>query len=210
MPDAMVPDDTASTSVTPDSASPANDSPATDSSVAGGAVELFPSRGHAAALAVTAIVVAILCGVADIIGFNAAQTDPSTLAIVVTCAGAVGALMAIGAAMIALRRMLVARWPVLIVDDEGFTDWLPNLGVERVEWPEVTGIRDASLAGRPVVAVDVVDPHAVIKRQRTPVRRVAAATNLRLAGTPVVLKPGSIDASAERITAVLAPHVPGR
>lgn len=173
-------------------------------------VELFPSRGHVTSLAVTAAVLTVVCGVAAVIGFDAAQTDPSATALVVTCTGAVGALTAFGAGLIAVRRMLVARWPVLIVDDEGFTDWLPNLGAERVEWSEVTGVRDANLAGRPVVAVDVVDPDAVIDRQRTPVRRVAAATNLRLVGTPVVLKPGSIDASAEQVKAVLAPHVAGR
>ncbi|GAA1852474.1 STM3941 family protein [Myceligenerans crystallogenes] len=171
-------------------------------------VRFYPSRGHAAVLAVAALILAVVCGAADVVGFNAVQTDPSTLALVVTGAGAVGAVMALGAAFIALRRMLVARWPVLIVDDEGFTDWLPNLGSERVEWSEVTGIRDAHVAGRPVVAVDVVDPAAVIARQRGPLRRVAATTNARLAGTPVILKPGSIDATSEQIKAALAEHVP--
>lgn len=179
----------------------------TASPTAGDAVELFPSREHVASLTIVSLVLAVVCGVAAVIGFNTAQTAPSPTALVVTSTGAVGTLMALGAALISVRRMLVARWPVLIVDDEGFTDWLPNLGVERVEWSEVTGVRAASLAGRAVIAVDVADPSAVINRQRTAVRRLAAAMNLRFTGTPVVLKPGSIDASAERITAVLTPHV---
>ncbi|WP_123815482.1 STM3941 family protein [Myceligenerans xiligouense] len=184
------------------STSTASASPAT-----GDVVELYPSHGHVTSLAIVSLVLAVVCGAAAVIGFDTAQTDPSPTALVVAGAGAVGTLMALGAGLIAVRRMLVARWPVLIVDDEGFTDWLPNLGVERVEWAEVTGIRDANLTGRAVIAVDVVDPDAVISRQRTPVRRVAAATNLRLVGTPVVLKPSSIDASAEQIRAALAPHV---
>ncbi|GAB3161197.1 hypothetical protein GCM10027059_10750 [Myceligenerans halotolerans] len=179
----------------------------TSSPTTGDGVELFPSRGHVTTLTIAALVLTVVCGAAAVVGFDAAQTEPSPTALVVTCAGAVGALMALGAGLIAVRRMLVASWPVLIVDDEGFTDWLPNLGVERVEWSEVTGVRDTSLAGRAVVVVDVVDPGAVVRRQRTPVRRLAAATNLRLTGTPVVLKPGSIDASAEEIRATLAPHV---
>lgn len=179
----------------------------TASPTAGDAVELFPSREHVASLTIVSLVLAVVCGVAAVIGFNTAQTAPSPTALVATSTGAVGTLMALGAALISVRRMLVARWPVLIVDDEGFTDWLPNLGVERVEWSEVTGVRAASLAGRAVIAVDVADPSAVINRQRTAVRRLAAAMNLRFTGTPVVLKPGSIDASAERITAVLTPHV---
>ncbi|MBL0884905.1 STM3941 family protein [Myceligenerans indicum] len=188
----------------------ASTSEASTSPSAGDAVEFFPSHGHVTSLTVTALVLTIVCGAAAVIGFDTAQTTPSPTALVVTSAGAVGTLMALGAGLIAVRRMLVARWPVLIVDDEGLTDWLPNLGVERVEWSEVTGIRDASLAGRTVVAVDVIDPDAVISRQRTAIRRLAAGTSLRLAGTPVVLKPGSIDASAQEIRAALAPHVTGR
>ncbi|MBE1876169.1 STM3941 family protein [Myceligenerans pegani] len=199
MSDAMATDQTAASTST----GPA--SPAT-----GDVVELFPSRGHVATLAIAALVLAVVCGAAAVIGFDSAQATPSPTALVVTTTGAVGVLMALGAGLIAVRRMLVARWPVLIVDDEGFTDWLPNLGVERVEWSEVTGIRDASLAGRAVVAIDVTDPDAVVERQRTAVRRFAAATNQRLAGTPVVLKPGSIDASAEQIKAALAPYVATR
>lgn len=184
-------------------------------SAVGGSAEIvrfYPSRGHAATLVVVALALAVVCGAADVVGFNAAQTDGSSLSLIVAGAGAVGALMALGAAFIALRRMLVARWPVLIVDDDGFTDWLPNLGTERVEWDEVTGIRDVSVAGRAVIAVDVTDPRAVISRQRGPLRRIAATTNTRVAGTPVILKPGSIDASADQIRSALTPHLarPGR
>ncbi|MBO0608857.1 STM3941 family protein [Myceligenerans salitolerans] len=196
MSDAMAPDQATASTPT-----------ASTSFTTGDVVEFFPSRGHVTTLAVAALVLTVVCGAAAVVGFGSAQAEPSPTALVVTTTGAVGTLMALGAGLIAVRRMLVARWPVLIVDDDGFTDWLPNLGAERVEWSEVTGIRDASLAGRAVVAVDVVDPEAVAERQRTAVRRLAAATNQRLAGTPVVLKPGSIDASAEQIKAALTPHV---
>jgi hypothetical protein len=109
-----------------------------------------------------------------------------------------------------VRRLLLPTWPVLTLDDDGLTDWLPNLGVEQVLWSEVTGVRESRLAFRRVLAVDVADPRAVVVRQRTIVRRIAASANRLLVGTPVVLKPGSIDGRREEISAALSEFVEGR
>lgn len=166
-------------------------------------VDFYPSRAHVLLLALAAFALVILCAVATRIGFDVAQTSGSRAALAATSVSAIGVLVFTGLGLIVVRRLLLPRWPVLTLDDEGLVDWLPNLGVEQVLWSEVTHVRESRVGLRQVLAVDVVDPKAVIGRQRTVVRRVVAAANVRLVGTPVVLKPGSIDSRSDEVAATL-------
>ena len=52
--------------------------------------------------------------------------------------------------------------------------------------------------------------YAVVVRQRTVVRRIAASVNSLVVGTPVVLKPGSIASRPEELSAALTGFVAGR
>ncbi|WP_419703936.1 STM3941 family protein [Promicromonospora sp. NFX87] len=173
-------------------------------------VDFYPSRAHVLTLALTILALVVLCAVAARLGFDAAQTSAAPAALAVVSLSAIGVLVFTGLGLIVVRRLLLPTWPVLTLDGEGLTDWLPNLGVEQVLWTEVTGVREARLAFRRVLAVDVTDPKAVVARQRTFVRRIAASANIALVGTPVVLKPGSIDSRPEVIAAALSTFVGGR
>jgi hypothetical protein len=173
-------------------------------------VDFYPSRAHVLTLILTTLALVVLCAVAARLGFDVAQTSGSPAALVVVSTSAIGVLVFTGLGLLVVRRLLLPTWPVLTLDDDGLTDWLPNLGVEQVLWSEVTGVRKARLAFRQVLAVDVTDPRAVVTRQRTFVRRIAASANIALVGTPVVLKPGSIAGSPEEITAALSEFVAGR
>lgn len=173
-------------------------------------VDFYPSRAHVLTLALATLALVVLCAIAARLGFDAAQTTGSRVALVAVSASAIGVLVFTGLGLIVLRRLLLPAWPVLTLDDDGLTDWLPNLGVEQVLWSEVTGVRESRLALRRVLAVDVTDPRAIIARQRTFVRRIAASANALLVGTPVVLKPGSIDSRPEEIAAALSEFVAGR
>jgi hypothetical protein len=155
-------------------------------------VDFYPSRAHVLTLALTALVLVVLCAIAARLGFDVAQTSGSGAALAAVSASAIGVLVFTGLGLIVVRRLLLPPWPVLTLDGDGLIDWLPNLGVEQVLWSEVTGVRETRAAFRRVLAVDVADPKAVVVRQRTVLRRVVAAVNTRLVGTPVVLKPGSI------------------
>lgn len=158
-------------------------------------VDFYPSRAHVLILALGTLALVLLCVIATRLGFDVAQTTGSPAALFAVSAGATGALVFTGLGLIVLRRLLLPAWPALTLDGDGLTDWLPNVGVEQVAWSEVTGSRTVNLVGRRVLAVDVADPRAVVRRQRTILRRVVAAANTRLVGTPVVLKPGSIKCS---------------
>jgi hypothetical protein len=173
-------------------------------------VDFYPSRAHVLTLALATLALVVLCAVAARLGFDVAQTSASPAALVIVSLSAIGVLVFTGLGLLVVRRLLLPSWPVLILDDDGLTDWLPNLGVEQVGWTEVTGVRETRLAFRRVLAVDVVDPKAVVARQRTFVRRIAASANIALVGTPVVLKPGSIAARPEEIAAALGAFVTGR
>ncbi|MCP2263140.1 STM3941 family protein [Promicromonospora thailandica] len=155
-------------------------------------VDFYPSRAHVLTLALGALGLVALCAAVAWFGFGLAQTSGSRAALAVVSVSAMGVLVFTGLGLIVVRRLLLPTWPVLTLDDDGLVDWLPNVGVEHVAWSEVTGSRPANLVGRRVLAVDVADPRAVARRQRTPLRRVVAVANTRLVGTPVVLKPGSI------------------
>lgn len=170
-------------------------------------VDFYPSRAHVLLLALTILALVVLCAVAGRLGFDMAQTSGAPAALVVVSVSAIGVLVLTGLGLIVVRRLLLPAWPVLTLDADGLTDWLPNLGVEQVLWSEVTGVREVRLAFRRVLAVDVVSPKAVIARQRTVVRRVAASANVLLTGTPVVLKPGSIDGRREEIAAALSAYL---
>jgi hypothetical protein len=156
-------------------------------------VDFYPSRAHVLTLALATLAAVVLCAIAARLGFDVAQTSGSRAALAAVSVSAIGVLVFTGLGLLVVRRLLLPAWPVLTLDGDGLTDWLPNLGVEHVLWSEVTGIRETRLAFRRVLAVDVVDPKAVVVRQRTVLRRVVAAVNARLIGTPVVLKPGSIN-----------------
>lgn len=158
-------------------------------------VDFYPSRAHVLTLTLTTLALVVLCAVAARLGFDVAQSSGSPAALVIVSVSAIGVLVFTGLGLIVVRRLLLPTWPVLTLDDDGLTDWLPNLGVEQVLWSEVTGVREIRQGFRQVLAVDVVDPAAVVVRQRTVLRRVVAAVNARLVGTPVVLKPGSIKCS---------------
>lgn len=173
-------------------------------------VDFYPSRAHVITLVLGTLALVVLCAVAARLGFDAAQTSGSPAALAVVSVSAMGVLVFTGLGLIVLRRLLLPTWPVLTLDDDGLTDWLPNLGVEQVLWSEVTGVREARLAFRRVLAVDVADPRAVVVRQRTFVRRIAASLNASLVGTPVVLKPGSIDTRPEELSATLTGFVADR
>ncbi|MFD2796929.1 STM3941 family protein [Promicromonospora vindobonensis] len=156
-------------------------------------VDFYPSRAHVLTLALTTLALVVLCAVAARLGFDAAQTTGSAAALATVSASAIGVLVFTGLGLLVVRRLLLPTWPVLTLDDDGLTDWLPNLGVEQVLWSEVTGVRETRLGLQRVLAVDVADPRAVVVRQRTALRRVVGTANARLVGTPVVLKPGSIN-----------------
>lgn len=173
-------------------------------------VDFYPSRAHVITLALTTLALVVLCAVAARLGFGAAQTDGSSPALVVVSVSAIGVLVFTGLGLLVVRRLLLPTWPILTLDRDGLTDWLPNFGVEQVLWSEVTGVREPRVAFRRVLAVDVADPKAVAVRQRTIVRRVAASANMLLVGTPVVLKPGSIAGRPEEISAALHAFVSGR
>lgn len=173
-------------------------------------VDFYPSRAHVLTLALTTLVLVVLCAVAARLGFDVAQTSASPAALVIVSLSAIGVLVFTGLGLLVVRRLLLPTWPVLVLDGDGLTDWLPNLGVEQVGWAEVTGVRETRLAFRRVLAVDVADPRAVVVRQRTFVRRLSASANIALVGTPVVLKPGSIDGSTEDIAAALNGFLAGR
>lgn len=173
-------------------------------------VDFYPSRAHVLTLALTTLALVVLCAIAARLGFDVAQTSASPASLVVVSLSSIGVLVFTGLGLIVVRRLLLPTWPVLTLDDDGLTDWLPNLGVEQVLWSEVTGFRETRLAFRRVLAVDVVDPRAVVARQRTIVRRIAASANIALAGTPVVLKPTSIDSRPEDVAAALSQFVAGR
>jgi hypothetical protein len=170
-------------------------------------VDFYPSRAHVLTLALTTLALVVLCAIAARLGFDAAQTSGSPAALVIVSVSAIGVLVFTGLGLIVVRRLLLPAWPVLTLDHDGLTDWLPNLGVEHVLWSEVTGVREARLTFRRVLAVDVADPKAVIARQRTIVRRIAASANVLLVGTPVVLKPGSIDGRPDEVAAALGAFV---
>jgi len=170
-------------------------------------VDFYPSRAHVLTLALGALALVVLCAIAARLGFDLAQTSDSRAALAAVSVSAIGVLVFTGLGLLVVRRLLLPTWPVLTLDDDGLTDWLPNLGVEQVLWSEVTGVRETRVGFRRVLAVDVADPKAVVVRQRTVLRRVVAAANARLVGTPVVLKPGSIkctmadlEAAFERFT----------
>lgn len=170
-------------------------------------VDFYPSRAHVLTLALAALALVVLCAIAARLGFDIAQTSGSRAALAAVSVSAIGVLVFTGLGLLVVRRLLLPTWPVLTLDGEGLTDWLPNLGVEQVLWSEVTGVRETRLAFRRVLAVDVADPKAVSSRQRTVLRRVVAEVNTRVVGTPVVLKPGSIkctmadlEAAFERFT----------
>ena len=173
-------------------------------------VDFYPSRTHVVALALATLALVVLCAIGTRLGFDAAQTSGSPAALTVVSVSAIGVLVFTGLALIVVRRLLLPAWPVLTLDDDGLTDWLPNLGVEQVLWSEVTGVREARLFFRQVLAVDVADPRAVVVRQRTVVRRIAASVNSLVVGTPVVLKPGSIASRPEELSAALTGFVAGR
>jgi hypothetical protein len=173
-------------------------------------VDFYPSRAHVLTLALTSLALVVLCAVAARLGFDAAQTSGSPAALALVSLSAIGVLVFSGVGLIVVRRLLLPTWPVLVLDDDGLTDWLPNLGVEQVLWSEVTGVREARMAFRRVLAVDVTDPKAVVSRQRTVVRRIAASANIALVGTPVVLKPAGIDGRPEEIAAALSEFTTGR
>ena len=172
-------------------------------------VDFYPSRAHVLTLALTALGLVVLCAVAARLSFDVAQTSAAPAALFAVSASAIGVLVFTGLGLLVVRRLLLPTWPVLTLDDDGLTDWLPNLGVEQVLWSEVTGVRETRLAFRPVLAVDVTDHRAVIVRQRTIVRRVAASANVLMVGTPVVLKPGSIDTRPADLAATLTQFVTG-
>lgn len=167
-------------------------------------VDFYPSRAHVLTLVFGALALVALCAVTAWLGFGLAQTSGSPAALAVVSVGAIGVLVFTGLGLIVLRRLLLPAWPVLTLDHDGLVDWLPNVGVEQVAWSEVAGSRTANLVGRRVLAVDVTDPRAVARRQRTVLRRVVATANTRLVGTPVVLKPGSIRCTMAELEAAFA------
>jgi hypothetical protein len=173
-------------------------------------VDFYPSRMHVFTLALATLALVVLCAVAARLGFDAAQTSGSAAALATLSASAIGVLVFTGLGLLVVRRLLLPTWPVLTLDDDGLTDWLPNLGVEQVLWSEVTGLRETRLGLRRVLAVDVADPRAVVVRQRTFVRRIAASANMILVGTPVVLKPGSIDSRRDEVAVAVSEFVAGR
>ena len=173
-------------------------------------MDFYPSRAHVLTLALTTFALVVLCGAAARLSFDAAQATGSPAGLAAVSVSVIGVLVFTGLGLLVVRRLLLPTWPVLTLDEDGLTDWLPNLGVEQVLWSEVTGVRETRLAFRRVLAVDVVDPKAVVARQRTVVRRIAASAHKALAGTPVVLKPGSVDARPEELAAALGEFVTGR
>lgn len=82
--------------------------------------------------------------------------------------------------------LLLRPGPGLVVDDTGFDDRSSATAVGRVPWVDVRLVSQRSIAGTPLLIVEVRDPAAYSSRLSR-FGRVVATVNRRWLGSPVVI-----------------------
>lgn len=98
--------------------------------------------------------------------------------------------------------LLFRPGPGLVVDDTGFDDRSSASAVGRVPWLDVRLISRRSIAGTPLVVVEVRDQQAYSARLSR-CARVVAAANRRWSGSPVVISSVGLKTSFDSLSTVL-------
>ena len=141
---------------------------------------------------------AILGCVLFILASLAIIAQGSALTLVV---GTVGLLTFIGFG-IGWIVLLLRTGPGLVVDDTGFDDRSSATATGRVSWADVKLLSRRSIAGTPLVVVDVRDPEAYSARLSR-FARVVASANRHWLGSPVVISSVSLKISFESLFKLL-------
>lgn len=82
----------------------------------------------------------------------------------------------------------------LIIDSMGLIDNSSAIAAGRIEWHEITGIRETAIMGQRFLTIDVVDAEKFLGRGNSYVRMLNAA-NARATGSPI-----NISANALQVT----------
>ena len=98
--------------------------------------------------------------------------------------------------------LLLRTGPGLVVDDTGFDDRSSATAVGRVSWVDVRLLSRRSIAGTPLVVVDIRDPEAYSARLSR-FARVVATANRHMLGSPVVISSVSLKISFESLSKLL-------
>ena len=90
-----------------------------------------------------------------------------------------------GLALLVAIWQLVTEQSALVVDTQGIIDHTTYVGVGRVFWADITGLRIERVRNVPFLVVDVVDAAKFRERGKYLVQRLLRAANTRLVGSPV-------------------------
>ena len=97
---------------------------------------------------------------------------------------------------------LFGRKPGLVVDRQGLIDHTTHLGVGRIDWAEVRGLRTVKIRMNKFLVIDVHDPARFVDRGNV-AQRILRAGNLRVQGSPVALSSILLEAGFDRMTDVV-------
>jgi hypothetical protein len=96
----------------------------------------------------------------------------------------VAAILFFGFAMIVAGRRLFDVEPGLVLDAEGIIDNSSGVGVGRIPWGDITGVKVTKRSGQRFLTIELADPHKYVARGGR-LKRLANAANLELVGSPV-------------------------
>ncbi|GAB46897.1 STM3941 family protein [Mobilicoccus pelagius] len=139
----------------------------------------------------------VLVGLATIafsmVGLFLPFQHPSTVSHAkLVVAGVAGLVFSLFCAVGWVRLWLHRHEPALVVDHLGFTDATRTVGVGRVDWSEVRGIRVVEQDRVRHVCVDLVDDEAFLARF-SPRTAVLMRKNIELLGTPAAIAAAGLD-----------------
>jgi len=115
--------------------------------------------------------------------------------------------LAVFAVFFALRLLWTA--PMLVIDDQGFTDNASAASAGFIAWREIDRIEFTTVLQQEYLAIHAVDVDSILARCNR-LKRALMRINGKLAGTPFMLPMQGLNLSREQLQAAIGPRLAAR